>query len=239
MLLAVFPEAEAGCFNGLLKVTQYYPTPRDILAGNSLEMVEGVRPKDRESIIELAKTTVGIRNESYRWLIKELSVQRMDALAKRDFLTATIEKEVAEHPYGDILLSFPYLGSTAAATVIGIVKDIDRWPNKKKLKKALGVYSRMTQSGVSGSTRQGKEGSRAGRRVLFQICFGCVSLHARNNDFKDHYLRQVKRGKPRMKALVSTMGKLAEILYHCLKTGELYRYHGTYAMRGVSDEKQV
>jgi len=31
-----------------------------------------------------------------------------------------------------------------------------------------------------------------------------------------------------MKALVSTMGKLAEIIYHCLKTGELYQYQGKY-----------
>lgn len=31
---------------------------------------------------------------------------------------------------------------------------------------------------------------------------------------------QVVRGKPRIKALVSTMGKLAEIIYHCLKIGE-------------------
>jgi len=31
-----------------------------------------------------------------------------------------------------------------------------------------------------------------------------------------------------MKALVSTMGKLAEIIYHCLKAGEPYQYQGKY-----------
>jgi hypothetical protein len=31
-----------------------------------------------------------------------------------------------------------------------------------------------------------------------------------------------------MKALVSTMGKLAEIIYHCLQTGETYVYQGVY-----------
>ena len=31
-----------------------------------------------------------------------------------------------------------------------------------------------------------------------------------------------------MKALVATMGKLAEIIYHCLKTGEPYEYQGEY-----------
>ncbi len=35
-------------------------------------------------------------------------------------------------------------------------------------------------------------------------------------------------GKKKIKALVSTMGKLAEIIYHCLKTGEPYKYQGIY-----------
>jgi len=136
---------------------------------------------------------------------------------------------VAAHPYGDILLSFPYLGEIAAATIIGIIKDIERWPDKKKFKKALGVYSSLTQSGGSpGRTRQGKEGSRHGRRVLFQVCMGCVKVNTPDNDLKDHYMRQVARGKPRLKALVSTMGKLAEIIYHCLKAGEPYHYQGIY-----------
>ena len=44
----------------------------------------------------------------------------------------------------------------------------------------------------------------------------------------DSLARHVARGKPKMKALVSTMGKLAEIIYHCLKTGEQYKYQGKY-----------
>ena len=126
-------------------------------------------------------------------------------------------------------------GDVAAATIIAIIKDIDRWPDKKKLKKALGVYSSLKQSGTSlGRTRQGKEGSRHGRRVLFQVCFGCIRTNVRDNDFKDYYLRQVARDKPRMKALVSTMGKLAEIIYHCLKAGEPYQYQGIYRTNTIS-----
>ena len=57
---------------------------------------------------------------------------------------------------------------------------------------------------------------------------GCVKINTPENDLKDHYMRQVARGKPRLKALVSTMGKLAEIVYHCLKAGEPYHYQGIY-----------
>ncbi len=231
-LLAVFPEGEALCFKQLLKVTPYYPTPRDILDSNNLTSIEKVRQKDREQIIELATNTVGVPGDTYQWLIRDLSTQRMEALAKRDALTSVLRNQVLSHPYGGILLSFPYLGEIAAATIIGIIKDIDRWPNKKKFKKALGVYSNLTQSGSSpGRTRRGVEGSRHGRRVLFQVCFGCIRTSTTDNDFKDYYVRQVARGKPRMKALVSTMGKLAEIVYHCLRAGEPYQYRGGYKTR--------
>jgi len=163
----------------------------------------------------------------------------MEALAKRDTLTSMLRMQVATHPYGEILLSFPYLGEIAAATIIGIIKDIEKWPDKKKLKKALGVYNSLTQSGSSlGRTRQGKEGSRHGRRVLFQACLRCIRTSAHENDFKDYYLRQVAHGKVRIKALVSTMGKLAEIIYHCLKAEELYRYQGKYRVTANSDNKE-
>ena len=213
LLLAVFPEGETKHFSKLLRITPYYPTPEDILASHDLKDIKNVSHMDKEIIMALAAQTVGAPGELYRQLIRNLSQQRNEAIAKREAVTDLIEKEVAAHPYGSILLSFPYFGSTAAATIIGVVKDIDRWPSKKKLKKALGVYSTLRQSGMSaGKGRMGKEGSRDGRRVLFQVVFRCIRNSTPDNDFKDYYLRQVSRGKPRLKAVVSTMGKLAEVI---------------------------
>lgn len=138
------------------------------------------------------------------------------------------------------MLSFPYFGATAAATIIGVVNDIDRWPDKKKLKKALGVYSTLRQSGTStGRGRMGKEGSRHARRILFQVVFRCIRNSTPDNDFKDYYLRQVARGKPRLKAVVSIMGKLAEVIYHCLSTGECYRYQCKHSSLGGDFEKKT
>jgi len=87
----------------------------------------------------------------------------------------------------------------------------------------------LTQSGADpGRTRRGKEGSKHGRRVLFQVCLRCIITNVHDNDFRDYYLRQVARGKKRIKALVSTTGRLAEIIYHCLEAGEPYQYKGKY-----------
>lgn len=153
---------------------------------------------------------------------------RFDYIQKRDSITSMIHMQLATHPYSEILLSFPCLGDIAAATIIGIIKDIHNWPNEKKFKKALGVYSALVQSGTKTGIRRGKEGSRHGRRVLFLTCMLCIKKNTQDNDFKDYYNRQVSHGKKKIKALVSTMGKLAEIIYHCLKTGELYEYQGIY-----------
>ena len=71
------------------------------------------------------------------------------------------------------------------------------------------------------------------------MCFGCARTRARESDFKDYYLAQVARGKPRLKALVNTAGKLAEIIYHCLKAGELYQYQGKYKAATTSDNKKL
>jgi len=227
--LAVFPEGEAQCFKKLLLVTPYYSTPKEILRSHCLETVEGLSDKDQRKIVELAQNTVGVENPLYASLIKDISTQRMEFLAKRDALTSKMREEVVAHPYGEILLSFPHLGEVIAATIIGVIGDINRWSDKKKFKKTLGVYSKLTQSGTTPARgRPGREGSRHGRRVLFLVCFGCAKTSARENDFKDYYLERVARGKPRIKALVSTAGKLAEIIYHCLKARELYQYQGKY-----------
>jgi len=238
-LIAVFPEAEARYFKQLLKIIHCYPTPRDILNSNGLEAIKGLRKKDREAIIELAACSVGVPDDTYGWLIRELSILRTQFQKNRDALTSMIRAQVVIHPYGEILLSFPHLGEITAATIIGIIKDINKWPDKKKLKKALGVYSTLVQSGTTSRVYKGREGSKHGRRVLFQICLGCIRTNAPDNDFKDYYLRQVARGKVKIKALVSTMGKLAEIIYHCLRSGESYEYQGIYRRNRVSANKNV
>ncbi len=233
-LIAVFPEGEERYFKQLAVIAHCYPTPKDILASKGLDGIAGLHQREKESIQDLAAKTVGVPGDTYHWLIKYLSNQRMEALAKSDTLTSILRAQVRSHPYGRILLSFPNLGEIAAATIIGIIKEIDRWPDKKKLKKALGIYSNTMQSGSSpGRTRKGKEGSRHGRRVLFQVCLGCVRTNISDNDFRDYYFRHVARGKPRIKALVSTMGKLAEIIYHCLKVGEPYQYQGRHRTSSI------
>ena len=227
-LLAVFPEGESKYFRQLLKITPYYPTPKDMLESKGLANIKGLSDKERDAILLLAKDTVGVPGDRYRWIIMELCQQRSEAQQKSLFLQKMLNKEVEQHPYGELLLSFPWVGETIAATLIGTIKDINLWPNKKKLKKALGVYGTEHISAGSGYKKQGKGGSRSAKRVLYQACLGCLHKSAKPNDFRDYCEKQLSQNKIWIKAITSTTGKMVEIMYHCLKTGEKYEYQGKY-----------
>jgi hypothetical protein len=120
----------------------------------------------------------------------------------------------------------------ALALPIGLwdgIKDINYWPDKKKLKKALGVYGREYRSGGDTYVRRpGKGGYREGKSALFQACLGCLHKDQKPNDFRDYYEKQLSHGKMPRKAIASTCGKMTEIIYHCLKSGEKYQYLGKY-----------
>jgi hypothetical protein len=63
---------------------------------------------------------------------------------------------------------------------------------------------------------------------------GLITERAPPSDFRDTYQRHVANGKPPMRALVAIAGKLAEVIYHCLRTGQPYRYQGTWRKRDVA-----
>lgn len=228
-LTGVFPEGEEKYFTKLLTILPYYPTPGEISRSRRMTKIRGIGKTTEFNLKKLAKRTVGIPSDNYRDLILNLCKQRKQALSWQNKISELITKEVNEHPYGSILLSFPRLGITAAATLIGMIGDINRWSSDKKLKKAFGTYSSFQESGkYLNIRRQGKRGSRLCKTTLYQVVLLCLPDNVPENDFRDYYRRKVSRGKKKMTAIVATMGKLTEIIYHCLKTGQPYVYQGIY-----------
>lgn len=230
-LTAIFPEAEKKYFARLLRILPFYPTPREIAASRGMKKVQGVGKATKAVIKELAKETAGISADNYRSLILHLLRQRQQAMTWEQEITEALEKGVDEHPYGAILLSFPGIGTITAATIIGVVGDIRRWSSDKKLKKAFGLYGTFQESGKSrGVRKQGLGGNRLCKAALFRVTMLCLIDRFPENDFRDYYLRKVSKGKPKMSAIVATMGKLTEIIYHCVQAGETYQYRGTYKL---------
>jgi len=225
-LVATFPEGESLYFMYLARIVTKYPTPQAILTGDLKEF--RIPQKVADAIRKAATDTVGICSPVIAASIIDVAQHRLELISKKSELTAKIENLVKGHPYGPTLTSFPCLGEVGAATLIGVIRNIDRWPSKKCLRKALGVYPTVTRSGAGTvHSVMGREGSREARRVLWQMVFTNLRKQAKPNIFRDYYHMKVNKGMKGKPAIVATMGKACEIMYHCLKEGEVYIYKPT------------
>jgi transposase len=138
-------------------------------------------------------------------------------------LDIDIKELVDSHPWKDILWSFPVMSYTWACTIIGSIGDVDRFSNYKQFKRYVGFSSENKKSGTSvHSTRLSYSGVRETRRVLFQMVMTMLTPNAGDNVFKIYFNALVERKMVKMKAMGHVAGKFAQVLYGCLKKGELY-----------------
>lgn len=148
-------------------------------------------------------------------------IERLEALIKR--LDEQIKVIVDEHPYKEILWSLPIMGYTWACTLIGVIGDVNRFLTYKKFKRYLGFTPQNRESGISlRSSHLCFNGVRHTRRVLFQMALTMVAPRTRNNPFCAYYVRLLDRNMPKRKALGHVAGKLAQVMYGCLKYNRLY-----------------
>lgn len=88
----------------------------------------------------------------------------------------------------------------------------------------LGVAAENKTSGISVSkSRQTYEGVRDTRRILFLMVLMLISPNTKINLFKHYYDRLVNgRGMSKRKAIVHVCGKIAQLMYSCLKNNQMY-----------------
>ncbi len=234
LLVAIFPEAENKYGKKLFRIVKDLPTPQDIIASKKLPKASYLKTEEWQDIIVTAKKTIGVPPEIYRDLIKDLAFQYFETMAKLKKINQLIATEVKTHPYGKILLTFPSFGSIAAARIIGTIRDVNRFPNKKTFRKMLGVYVESKQSGNAQlKSRMGRQGNRNTRSELYLIIMRCISKYSPENDFRDYYQSHVSRMKSKRSAVIATAGKLAEIIYNCLKKEINYEYQARYVSSKV------
>jgi len=224
LLSAVFPEGLAKHPKALLKVVSAYPTPRDVLGDPSLERAD-VSPRTKRSLVALAQDTVGVCSPGLRQSV-QLWAWCYDVYKR---LIAHVEQQinvgVHAHPYGPILFSFPGVKELTAAWFIGLIGNIGRWPDSRKLRKAFGIYGVTVQSGETSRVVRGRAGNRHGKIAAIQAAARAVR-HGKEepNDFSDCYQRHRKRGLRGMKALYKVASKLIDLVHYCLTNNEPYSY---------------
>jgi len=212
----IFPEAVGEHWLAILRVADSFPIPSELAAAQP-EQLSGIRSRrKRESLIALAKETVGADATHYRrlvlFLVRQLKQQR--ELLKD--IEEELRGELSTHPQARILLTIPGIGSWTAAEIIGLVGDVRRYPTKKKFRKMLGVYPVSEQSGISlKRSRMGRQGARSGRGSLYIAVVGLLAPNRRPNFIADYVDRRRSQGMGGKAAVIAAMGKLAETIWSC------------------------
>lgn len=231
----------------VLRFALKYPTILEIKEATEDELrrslvASGARAnaiKNAKKLFEAAQKAVIIQAphlaSRQKWLIDEVfrlqeAIHQIDEHIS-ELLFGNEEKNLPAHPYTEILFSFPVMGNIWASTLIGVIGDVHRFSNFRQFKKYLGVSAENAKSGISiHKTRMTYEGVRDARRVLFQMSLVHISSRSIPNLFCIQYKRLLEGRKAlppmkKMTAIGHISGKIALIIYGCLKSGKLYDTH--------------
>ena len=138
-------------------------------------------------------------------------------------LLSHVEQLIASHPYTPIITSFPVKSPLWTATLISMIGTIDRFRNYGEFRAYAGWYPKVEQSGTSvHSSSLANDGARSLRNVFGQMALMYLTPHYHATAFYRFYQRLVARGMRKSSALGHVAGKLASVLYCCLKTMTAY-----------------
>ncbi|MGA5716480.1 IS110 family transposase [Bacillus bombysepticus] len=226
--------------SSVMKLVLEYPTGLHMKQSSEDELhkaiskagAKNVAKKAAKVLSEIMPYTVAVPVEHLvgrqRWVIEEAlrleeSIKLID-MEIHNLLWGNSEKGIDPHPYTDLLLSFPFVSENIACTLIGVIGDVDRFNTYKEFKKYLGVSAENSQSGTSvRSTKQTYSGVRDARRVLYQMSMMMLANGKRKPTvFKAYYDRKVEEGMIKKKAIGHLCGKIANLIYTILKSGQKY-----------------
>lgn len=227
----------------VLKLAQKYPTAKEIASASEDELRQalievGARSlatkaahelKSRPAEAVLVDAPQLVRRQN--WLIGEAQ-RTMGAIAELDteihlVLHGDPDRGVPPHPYTQVLFSLPVMSDVLACTLIGVIGDVDRFNTYRQFTKYLGFSPENSKSGISlDKTRLTYSGVRDARRVLFQMVLVMISPKGGANVFKAYYESRLSgaggRQVSKMSAIGHVCGKLAHVIYGCLKSGQPY-----------------
>lgn len=236
----VFPELKDFVRGSLttpavIRLLQAFPDPVELAAADPVEL-RGVLVRicraprlaaRAEELQALAAESAGIVDglqdvlPTQRWLISQILSLEADL---KD-IDATIADSVQTWPLADrqVLESFPLISPWREAVLLSEIGDVRSFRSERQLRKLLGWYPEIVESGTSLSQhRLGLKGRRIARRELWLWSLALTSPLMPPTPFAAYYRRLVARGMAKPTALGHLAGKLVAVLFHCLKTAEPY-----------------
>lgn len=136
-------------------------------------------------------------------------------------IQAQIIEQASLSPVFSLLLSIPGVGELTAATILGEIGDISRFPTSKQVVAFAGLDPSVFESGKFKSTnnRISKRGSSYIRKALYQATVVGISKRTTgilNPVLYEYYSKKLSEGKPSKVAIVATSSKLLRIFYGLL-----------------------
>ena len=234
LVFLIFPEIKTVLKNMKGKTVQYilkrYTTPERIGTLSKEALGEEMRKrsmgkfgiKDAESLINLARETVGIK-EGMSGIFMDIRHILMQLEAEVRFISE-IEAEMGAAleriPYSVRLLSIKGLGTVSVAGLIGEVGDFSGFSTQSEIMKLAGLDLYEISSGKrKGQRRISKRGRSLLRKILF---YAAIQMIRKNGIMYDYYTRLTGRGMERMRALIAVSRKLLRIIYAIVRDNRDY-----------------
>ncbi|MGZ9033529.1 MAG: IS110 family RNA-guided transposase [Rhodospirillales bacterium] len=213
-----------------------FPLPQD-LSGRSVEDLAGILQElagrylasARKSLDERARHILAataalqaqprdqglaLRAELIRQLCEEIlanleRTQRLERLLHHELLPATGQK----------LESIPGIGTITAATILGEIGDVRRFPNRHAFAKYNGTAPASKSTGGRPRHTARRGCNRRLKRALWLIALTAV----RHDPLaKAYYQRRLEGGLSKVDAIKRVARRMSDIIYAMLRTGEAY-----------------
>jgi len=230
VLFAEFEKLFSDVFvNAARAVLSDSPTPDDILALSEKELIEILEKASRKRLGEktakklkvAASVSIGATFGT-KALVFELRML-LEQLAFLKVQITELEKEITQllSETTQQITTIPGIGITTAATIIGELGDLTRFPNVASVIAYAGLDPKVADSGTTSKKRSvSKRGSKYLRTAIWQAAVVSILY---NKELKTFYEKKRSEGKPKQVALGAVANKLTRIIYAVLKSGEPFQ----------------
>jgi len=155
------------------------------------------------------------------WLLKQLRLVDQEIAGAEAAIQAALEVWPVQDR--QVLASLPGMSPLRQAVLLAAIGDVSNFRNDRQLRKMLGWYPEVSESGTSTSRHWlGRSGNRMARRELWLWSMQVVSHQFPANPFQAYYRRLRERAMPGKVAIGHVAGKLASVVYFCLRHHEPY-----------------
>lgn len=214
---------------------EVYPTPDDLFRAAPAEVRKVVVIEGHGSVLAprlndlqmAACDSAGLVDgvapilQAQKWLLEQL--QRVDEQIAHAEIAIAGTLEAWPSRDRAILDSLPAMSVMRQAVLLAAIGDLATFTNDRQLRKFLGWYPELRESGTSISRhRLGLSGSRLARTELWLWSIQLCSPAFPATPFRAYYDRLRARGLSGHSAIGHLASKLISVLFFCLRRGEFY-----------------